>query len=80
MPTQFNIFNQVFVNSSPPDAKTLQRANDLLNSTIDGYTIPSTPVRQFIRKLTAGTAQLRAHTKYCPSTRGKQPAINHKEA
>jgi hypothetical protein len=68
-PTQFTIFNQVFVNSSPPDAATLQRANDLLNSTINGYAIPSTPVRQYIRKLTTGAEQLRARN-----------AINHKEA
>lgn len=61
-PTQFDIFNQVFINSSPPDESTLRTANELLNLTIDGRTIPSTPVRQYIRKLTTGTEQLRARS------------------
>jgi hypothetical protein len=61
-PTQFDIFDQVFVNSSPPDAANLQAANELLNTTIATHTIPSTPVRQYIQKLTVGTEQLRARS------------------
>ena len=61
-PTQFDIFDQVFVNSSPPDEATLQAANELLNTTIEARTIPSTPVRQYIQKLTVGTEQLRARS------------------
>jgi hypothetical protein len=33
-PTQFDIFDRVFVNSSPLNETTLQAANELLNSTI----------------------------------------------
>jgi len=61
-PTQFDIFDQVFVNSSPPDEATLRTANKLLTSTIESRTAPSTPVRQYIRKLAAGTEQLRAQS------------------
>ena len=61
-PTRFDIFNQVFVNSSPPDEVTLRAANELLNTTIGACTIPSTPVRQYIQKLTVGTEQLRARS------------------
>jgi hypothetical protein len=59
--TQFDIFNQVFVNSSPPDETNLRTANQLLNATMESRTMPSTPVRQYIQKLT-GTEQLRARS------------------
>ena len=59
-PSTYDAFNQVFVNSSPPDAQSLQKANELLLSTIERRTIPSTPVREYIRKLAFGTKQLRA--------------------
>jgi hypothetical protein len=55
---EFDIFNQVFLNSSLPDTSILQEANILLNSTIDGRLIPSTPVCKYIRKIAAGTEQL----------------------
>jgi hypothetical protein len=61
-PTEFDIFDQVFVNSSPPDATTLRAANELLNSTINGDVIPITPIRQYIRKLTTGAEQLQARS------------------
>jgi hypothetical protein len=61
-PTQFDIFNQVFVNSSPPDETNLRTANQLLNATMECCTMPSTPVRQYVQKLTAGTEQLRARS------------------
>ena len=59
-PTPYDIFDQVFVNSSPPDVTTLQQANKLLLLTIDSRTVPSTLVRRYIRKLATGTEQLRA--------------------
>ena len=60
--TQFDIFNQVFINSSPLDIIILREANELLNSTINNYTTIITLVRQYIQKLTTGTEQLRAQT------------------
>jgi hypothetical protein len=59
-PTLDDIFDQVFVNSSPPNIANLQQANKLLLSTIDSCTVPPTPVRRYIRKLATGTEQLRA--------------------
>ena len=44
-PIQFDIFDQVFVNSSPPDKATLWTANELLNTTIEACIIPLTSVR-----------------------------------
>ena len=45
-PTLYDIFDQVFVNSSPPNIANLQQANKLLLSTIDSCTVPPTPVRR----------------------------------
>ena len=59
-PTQFDIFDQVFVDSSPPNETTLRVANELLNSTIQAHMDITTPVRQYIKKLTAGTERLQA--------------------
>jgi hypothetical protein len=59
-PTPYDAFDRVFVNSSPPDAQSLQKANEPLLSTIERRTILSTPVRKYIRKLALGTEQLRA--------------------
>ena len=70
-PTQFDIFDQVFVNSSPPNAVNLQKANKLLNSIIDSCTALTTPVQQYIRKLTTGSEQLQA-----PSTVHQHDANN----
>jgi transposase len=61
-PTQFDIFDRVFVNSSPPNETTLRAANELLNSTIQARTDITTPVRQYIKKLTAGTEKLQAQS------------------
>ena len=44
-PTQFDVFNQVFINSLPPDAIVLKSANELLNSTICSNVTIATPVR-----------------------------------
>ena len=61
-PNQYDIFNQVFINSSPLESTTLYTANALLISTINGSGVPSTPVRQYIQKLTVGTEQLQARS------------------
>lgn len=59
-PTQFDIFNQVFVDSSPLNITVLEKANQLLNSTIANSTTIATPVRQYIRKLASRAEQLQA--------------------
>jgi hypothetical protein len=46
-PAESDIFNQVFLNCSPPDILILKEENTLLTSTIDGRTVPSTPVCQY---------------------------------
>jgi hypothetical protein len=50
------------VNSSPLNETTLRVANELLNSTIQARTDITTPVRQYIKKLTARTKQLQAQS------------------
>ncbi|KFY11349.1 hypothetical protein V491_07247 [Pseudogymnoascus sp. VKM F-3775] len=52
--------NEVLDSCSPPDAQSLQKANELLLLAIERRTIPSTPVRKYIQKLALGTEQLRA--------------------
>ncbi|KAK9357499.1 hypothetical protein V1504DRAFT_56024 [Lipomyces starkeyi] len=61
-PTEFDIFDRVFVNSSPPNATTLQKANELLNTVIETRTTLNTPVRVYIRKLTTGSEKLQAQS------------------
>ncbi|KIN05443.1 hypothetical protein OIDMADRAFT_25999 [Oidiodendron maius Zn] len=39
IPSEFDIFNQVFVNSSLPDISTLHQANQLLLLTVQSYTV-----------------------------------------
>ncbi|ODQ68871.1 hypothetical protein LIPSTDRAFT_7335 [Lipomyces starkeyi NRRL Y-11557] len=73
-PTEFDIFDQVFVNSSPPDATSLRSANELLNSSINSDAIPTTPVRRYIRKLTAGLSNFK-HGKRTNRTKGKRVVL-----
>ena len=61
-PTQFDIFDQVFINSSPPNETTLWVANELLNSIIQARIDITTPVHLYIKKLTARTKQLQAQS------------------
>ncbi|KAK9316490.1 hypothetical protein V1524DRAFT_452798 [Lipomyces starkeyi] len=61
-PTEFDIFDRVFVNSSPPSATTLQKANELLNAVIETRTTLNTPVRGYIRKLTTGSEKLQTQS------------------
>jgi len=58
-PIQFDIFDYVFINSSPLDKATLQAANELLNLTIEACIIFLISVYQYIQKLTVETEQLR---------------------
>jgi hypothetical protein len=57
-PLEFDIFNQVFVNSSPPDISTLHKANKLLISTLQDRTILLSPIRGYIQKLASGSERL----------------------
>ena len=60
--TPYEAFDRVFMNSSSPDAQSLQKANELFLSTLDSRTIPSSPVRSYIQKLAFETEQLRVKT------------------
>ncbi|ELR08830.1 hypothetical protein GMDG_03504 [Pseudogymnoascus destructans 20631-21] len=57
-PHQYDIFDRVFINSSPPDGMTLRSANALLTTTINSGGVLSTPVRTYIQKLTVASEQL----------------------
>jgi len=61
-PQKFDIFSQVFINSSPPDATILRKANELLNTTITAQETVTTPVRKYIQKLSSATEKLRAQS------------------
>ncbi|ELR06952.1 hypothetical protein GMDG_08186, partial [Pseudogymnoascus destructans 20631-21] len=61
-PHQYDIFDRVFINSSPPDGMTLRSANALLTTTINGGGVLSTPVQTYIQKLTVASEQLRARS------------------
>jgi len=56
-PTEHDIFEKVFLNSSPPDFRTLQKANTLLSSTISRG-ILNTPTKRYIHKLADETEKL----------------------
>ena len=57
-PSKFDIFNQVFVNSSPPDISTLYKANKLLISTLHDYITLLSLIRGYIKKLASGSERL----------------------
>ena len=57
-PSEFDIFDQVFVNSSPPDISTLHKANELLISTLQDRTTLLSPIRGYIQKLASGSERL----------------------
>lgn len=57
-PSRFDIFNQVFVNSSPPDISTLHKANELLKATLRSRTLINSPIRGYIEKLASGSERL----------------------
>ncbi|KFY67725.1 hypothetical protein V497_00248 [Pseudogymnoascus sp. VKM F-4516 (FW-969)] len=56
-PTEHDIFEKVFLNSSPPDFQTLHKANTVLSSTISRG-ILTTPTKRYINKLADETERL----------------------
>ncbi|KFX98459.1 hypothetical protein V490_02294, partial [Pseudogymnoascus sp. VKM F-3557] len=56
-PTEHDIFEKVFLNSSPPDFQTLHKANIVLSSTISRG-ILDTPTKRYIHKLADETERL----------------------
>ncbi|KFY18196.1 hypothetical protein V492_00084 [Pseudogymnoascus sp. VKM F-4246] len=56
-PTEHDIFEKVFLNSSPPDFQTLHKANTVLSSTISRG-ILDTPTKRYIHKLADETERL----------------------
>jgi hypothetical protein len=59
-PTEFDIFDQVFINSSPPNTTILQNANRLLCTTINTCATIKSPVHRYIQKLATGTEKFQA--------------------
>jgi hypothetical protein len=49
-PTEHDIFEKVFLNSSPPDFQTLHKANTVLSTTIS-QSVLNTPTKRYINKL-----------------------------
>ncbi|KFY67670.1 hypothetical protein V496_01478 [Pseudogymnoascus sp. VKM F-4515 (FW-2607)] len=56
-PTEHDIFEKVFLNSSPPDFQTLYKANTVLSSTISRGVL-NTPTKRYINKLADETERL----------------------
>jgi hypothetical protein len=57
-PTEHDIFEKVFLNSSPPDFQTLHKANIVLSSIISQGSVLNTPIKQYIHKLADETEKL----------------------
>jgi len=57
-PTEYNILNQVFVNSSPPDTTILLKANQVLNTALEARTVLNTPITRYVQKLADETVRL----------------------
>ena len=56
-PTEHDIFEKVFLNSSPPNFQTLHKANTVLSTTISRG-ILNTPTKRYIHKLADETERL----------------------
>ncbi|KFY91589.1 hypothetical protein V500_04588, partial [Pseudogymnoascus sp. VKM F-4518 (FW-2643)] len=56
-PTEHDIFEKVFLNSSPPDFQTLYKANTVLSTTIN-CSVLNTPTKRYIYKLADKTERL----------------------
>ncbi len=54
-PTQYDIFDTVFQNSSPPDCSTLRKANTVLVTALETRTVLNTPTTRYIRRLADAT-------------------------
>ena len=57
-PTEHDIFEKVFLNSSPPDFQTLYKANTVLSTTISQSSALNTPTKRYINKLADETERL----------------------
>ncbi|KFY93533.1 hypothetical protein V498_04362, partial [Pseudogymnoascus sp. VKM F-4517 (FW-2822)] len=57
-PTEHDIFEKVFLNSSPPDFQTLHKANIVLSTTISRSSALNTPTKRYINKLADETERL----------------------
>jgi len=55
--TEHDIFEKVFLNSSPPDFQTLHKANTVLSTTIN-RSVLNTPTKRYIHKLADETERL----------------------
>ena len=60
-PTEHDIFEKVFVNSSPPDFNTLQKANSVLSTALNQGVL-NTPTKRYIHKLADETERLNTRT------------------
>ncbi|KFY31619.1 hypothetical protein V493_00952, partial [Pseudogymnoascus sp. VKM F-4281 (FW-2241)] len=58
--TEHDIFEKVFLNSSPPDFQTLHKANTVLSATISRGVL-NTPTKRYINKLADETERLNTH-------------------
>ena len=56
-PTEHDIFEKVFLNSSPPDFNTLQKANSVLSTALNEGVL-NTPTKRYIHKLADETEKL----------------------
>jgi hypothetical protein len=56
-PTEHDIFEKVFLNSSPPDFNTLQKANSVLSTALNQGVL-NTPTKRYIHKLADETERL----------------------
>jgi hypothetical protein len=57
-PTQYDIFEKAFENSSAPTTPTLQRANAALNRVLEAREVLNTPTTRYIQKLANETERL----------------------
>ncbi|KFZ19103.1 hypothetical protein V501_00818 [Pseudogymnoascus sp. VKM F-4519 (FW-2642)] len=57
-PIEHDIFEKVFLNSSPPDFQTLHKANTVLCTTISRSSALNTPIKRYINKLADETERL----------------------
>jgi hypothetical protein len=57
-PTEYEILDQVFVNSSPPDITFLHQANQVLKTALQARTVLNTPTTRYVQKLADETERL----------------------
>lgn len=57
-PTEFDILDRVFVNSSPPDTQALQKANQVLKTVLQTRIALNTPTTRYVRNLADATERL----------------------